>query len=238
MNIALCDDNLNDIAAMVNILEGYQSSYFSEVEYSVFHNGFELLSALERGDHFDLCCLDVIMPNFNGIELGKEIRNYDKNIQIIFFTSSPDFALESYSVKAANYILKPVTPESFITALNDILEHIKNDTQESILLKSQEGIQKIFLSNLLYVEALGKNTIYYTRCGRTIVCKKKFSDVCEELLEYESFIKTHRSYLVNMNFIDCITAKEIRLEPFALIPIAKGKAKIIKEQYLIFQMGG
>ena len=68
------------------------------MEYTVFYNGFELVAALEKGKRFDLYCLDIIIPSFTEIETAKEIRRFDKNSTILFFTSTPDFALESYSI--------------------------------------------------------------------------------------------------------------------------------------------
>ena len=66
----------------------------------------EFLEAFE--EHYDIYLLDVVMPGLNGIELAKEIRSSDKAADIIFLTSSPEFAVESYTVKASNYLVKPV----------------------------------------------------------------------------------------------------------------------------------
>lgn len=236
LTIALCDDDPNDLAYMLSLLDDYRTKHIIDYEYSVFHNGFELMSALEEGNTFDIYCLDIIMPNFNGIALGKEIRAYDKNAPIIFFTSSPDFALESYSVRAVNYVLKPVSKEKFSIVLDNVLEYIRKDEPESIILKSREGIQKLLLSNLLYVEAMGRNTIYHSVCGHVVTCTQKFSDTCDALLKYSCFLKPHRSYLVNMNHIEAIYTTEIKLHPSISIPIAQGKVRAVKEQYLAFQM--
>jgi CheY-like chemotaxis protein len=58
---------------------------FVYAEYAVFTNGFEVLSALEKGKHFDIYCLDIFMPGFTGIEVAKEIRALDKTAPIVFF---------------------------------------------------------------------------------------------------------------------------------------------------------
>lgn len=109
LQIAICDDNIDELSNMVQLINQYRTSRNFSCEYAVFPNGFELISTLEKGKLFDIYCLDIIMPGFTGIDVAKEIRCFDKNAPIIFFTSSPDFALESYSVKAINYILKPIS---------------------------------------------------------------------------------------------------------------------------------
>ena len=77
-------------------------------EYAVFTNGFEVLSALEKGKHFDIYCLDIFMPGFTGIEVPR--NPLDKSL--IVFSSSREFALESYAVKAISYVLKPISKKT------------------------------------------------------------------------------------------------------------------------------
>lgn len=100
LQIAVCDDNIDELSNMVQLINLYRTSKNFSCEYAVFPNGFELVSALVKGKRFDIYCLDIIMPGFTGIDVAKEIRGFDKIAPILFFTSSPEFALESYSVKA------------------------------------------------------------------------------------------------------------------------------------------
>jgi len=165
------------------------------LEYAVFPNGFDLISALEKGKRFDIYCLDIIMPGFTGIDVAKEIRAYDKTAPILFFTSSPEFALESYSVKAINYVLKPISKEKLFFTFDDMLAHIKvKKDEDAIVVKSNEGIQKILISNLIFAEVIGRNVLYHLLSGKVIKCTESFSHVCNNLLKYGCFIKTHRSF--------------------------------------------
>ena len=234
--IAICDDETHSLAHMISLMEEYRFISPFQFEYASFHNGLELASVLEHGKHFDIYCLDIVMPGFDGIELGKEIRYYDKSAQIIYVTSSPEFALESYTVRAANYILKPITKEKLFSVLNDVLEQIKHEEEAFIVLKTTQGIQKILLSNLVYAEAMGRKVLYHLVSGRTLECSARFAEVCNTLLEYHFFLKPHRSYVVNMNYINTIETTEITLQIPDIIPIAQGKSKEIKDCYLSFQM--
>lgn len=65
------------------------------------------------------------MPGFMGIDAAKEIRGFDKTVPILFFTSSPEFALESYCVKAINYVLKLITKEKLFFTFDEMLEQLK-----------------------------------------------------------------------------------------------------------------
>jgi len=237
LQIVLCDDNINELSYMVQLLKQYSSSKHLDCEYTLFHNGFELISALDKGKRFDIYCLDIMMPGFTGIDAANEIRSFDKTAPILFFTSSPEFALESYSVKAVNYVLKPITKEKFYSTFDDLLEQIKVKKEEdAIVVKSNDGIQRVLISNIVFAEVIGRNVLYHLISGRTIECTESFSTVCNNLLRYGCFLKTHRSYLVNMQYIDTVDNHQVTLQTLDTVPIAQGKAKEIKQQYLNYQM--
>ncbi len=239
IQIAVCDDNIDELSNMIQYINQYRTSKHLNWEYAAFTNGFDLISALEKGKRFDIYCLDIIMPGFTGIELAKEIRGYDKAAPIVFFTSSPEFALESYSVKAINYVLKPISKEKLYMTFDELLEQIKAEKDEdAFIVKSNEGIQKIIISNLIFAEVIGRNVLYHLRSGKVIKCTEPFSSVCDNLLKYGCFIKPHRSYLVNMQYVDTIANNQITLQALTSVPIAQGKSGEIKRQYLNYQMGG
>ncbi|PHV70551.1 DNA-binding response regulator [Sporanaerobium hydrogeniformans] len=239
VQIAVCDDNIDELSNMVKLINLYRASKNFSYEYAVFPNGFELISALEKGKRFDIYCLDIIMPGFMGIDVAKEIRTFDKTAPILFFTSSPEFALESYSVKAINYVLKPISKEKLFITFDEVLEQIKMEKDgDAIIVKSNEGIQKILISKLVFAEVIGRNVLYHLRSGKVIECTEAFSSVCDNLLKYGCFMKPHRSYLVNMQYVDTIENHQITLQTLSTIPVAQGKAKEVKMQYLNYQMEG
>lgn len=239
LQIAVCDDNVYELSNMVQLINLYRVSKNFNCEYTVFRNGFELVSALEKEKRFDIYCLDIIMPGFMGIEVAKEIRSFDKIAPILFFTSSPEYAFESYSVKALNYVLKPISKEKLFFTFDELLEQIKAEKEEdAIIVKSNEGIQKILISNLVFAEVIGRTVLYHLLSGKVIECTEPFSTICNSLQKFGNFIKTHRSYIVNMQYVETIDSHQITLQTLSSVPIAQGKAREIKQQYLAYQMEG
>jgi DNA-binding LytR/AlgR family response regulator len=239
MHIAFCDDNLDELSNIVHLLNEYRASRNFSCEYAVFPNGFELLAALERGRRFDIFCLDIIMPGFSGIEVAKAIREFDKAAPIIFFTSSPEFALESYSVRAVNYILKPITREKLFITFDELLERIPvKEEEDALIVKSSEGIRRILIPNLVYAEVMGRNVLYHLISGKVVVCTEPFSAACESLMKFGCFVRPHRSYIVNMRHIDTIENGRIAMQEGSVVPIAQGKGKDVRQQYLGYQMEG
>ncbi len=239
LQLAVCDDNIEELSNMVQYVNLYRTTKNINCEYAVFLNGFDLISALEKGKRFDIYCLDIIMPGFTGIDVAKEIRGFDKTAPILFFTSSPEFALESYSVKAINYLLKPISKEKFFFTFDELLDQMKvKKDEDAVIVKSNEGLQKVLISNLVFAEVIGRSVLYHLRSGKVVECTESFSRVCYNLMKYGCFIKPHRSYLVNMQYVDTIENHQITLQTLSSIPIAQGKAKEMKVQYLNYQMVG
>ena len=235
LKIAVCDDNQEELSHIPALLEAYQKERGTSLSYKPFLSSVELASTAQSGG-YSLYLLDAIMPALDGIGLAKEIRSFDKAASIIFLTSSPEFAVESYTVKAANYLIKPIDKAAFFAALDDILSQHANVLEKSIIVKSELGVRKVPLSSLLYVEARGRSVIYCLQNGEQLTCISRFATVCSELLKNPEFIQTHRSYLVNMNHISSINAEGIELQNQKLVPLAQRRLAEIREHYLAFQM--
>lgn len=237
LKIAICDDNIDELSNVVNLINLYRVSRNFSCEYTAFSNGFDLISVLEKGKQFDIYCLDIIMPGFMGIDVAKEIRSFDKTAPILFFTSSPEFALESYSVKAINYVLKPISKEKLFFTFDEMLEQLKIEKEENaIVVKSTDGIQKMLISSLVFAEVVGRNVLYHLNSGKIIECIESFSSACDKLMKYNCFLKTHRSYIINMQYVDTIENDKVILQNTSAVPIAQGKTKDIKQKYLNYQM--
>lgn len=176
------------------------------------------------------------MPGLNGIELAKEIRSSDKAADIIFLTSSPEFAVESYTVKASNYLVKPISRDQLVEALDDIMRTRTEDRDSCLVLKSSVGVHKVHISEIIYIESLNRKVIYYLRNNSQITCVEKFASVCDQLLQHPEFLLAHRSFLVNMNYIRRIDAADLYLANGKCLPLAQRRISEIKRLYLAFQM--
>lgn len=235
MKIAICDDDNAELQHILNLLSTYQKEHNRKLIYKGFTSSFELASTASQ-EQYDMYLLDVIMPILSGMELAKEIRSFDKAADILFLTSSPEFAVESYTVKASNYLLKPIVRETLFPALDDVLEKKGLEQEKSIVVKSVIGVRRILLCNLVCVEAFNRKIIYYLRNGEQLECSDRFSTICDVLLKYPEFILPHRSFLVNMNFIRTISSLDIQLQNGKILPLAQRRLTEIRKCYLAFQM--
>ncbi len=232
VRVAFCDDDLSILQDLNVLIDKYRLERNRDIEYTAFRSPLELIAEIERGVRFDILFLDVIMPGENGIEAAKEIRKYDEGVKIIFLTSSSEFAVQSYSVNARFYQLKPIWEEGFFRLMDSVTEECRKEQENSLILRCKTGITKIDLGRLMYSEVLRRTLFFYMDDGKVLESSGSMDELWERLEGNESFMHPHRSFLVNMEYIRNITYKAILMENQAQIPIPHGKYSEIKNRYL------
>lgn len=162
LRVAICDDEEASRNSTRHMLACWSAAAAFPLEITCFDNGDSLIKE-NAAARYDIAFLDIFMPLLNGMEAAKELREGDKAVKIVFLTSSPDFALQSYAVKAADYCLKPVVYEK----LKEVMEGCTafNAEPESLTLKTLGGYQKIYLQDIEYIEAQNKRVFFFFEIG-------------------------------------------------------------------------
>ena len=237
MKIAICDDDSLVLQELSNLLNQYRAQNHSHLEYEVFSCPLELIAQFEKGVHYDIVLLDIYMPGINGIQCAKDIRAIDNFVKIIFLTSSAEYAVESYSVSAYQYLLKPLHKERLFSILSLLEAELDACAQNFFAFKSPKGIVKIALSKLEYCEVSARKLLLHMITGEEYECNFHMNEFEEYLKEYKMFLKPHRSFLVNMDYIRQLTPTSIIMESGTKLPIPKEKSTHIKHTYMeyIFQ---
>lgn len=232
IKIAFCDDDMEVLHQMNELLDRYRVERNEDITYAAFQSPFELLMEIEKGIRPDILFLNVVMPGQNGMDVAKEIRQYDTNMKIIFLTSSPEFAVESYSVGAYFYQLKPIWEESFFRLMDAVLAECEKKKKNSLILRSKDGITRIDLQQLEYCEVLGRKLLFHLENGAVLESAGSLDDLAGQLMQYSNFFRPHRSFLVNMEYIQNISSRSIKMVNDAEIPIPHGKCSEIKNTYM------
>ncbi|MEG0573954.1 MAG: LytTR family DNA-binding domain-containing protein [Erysipelotrichaceae bacterium] len=229
MKIAICDDDSLEIAHISSLLNTYRLNISIDLKYKVYKNATDLLA--ELNNQYDLLLLDIIMPGFTGIQAAKEIRMFDKDVKIIFLTSSPDFAVDSYSVRANDYILKPIQSSKFFTALDNILF----DSQPSfdgISVRTKTSIIRILYSKLEFVEVMNKHLYFHMSDGSVNEIYASLSEYESQLLEQPGFIKVHRSYIVNLCYMNELTSNSFITNNNKSVSISRLLFASVRQSYM------
>lgn len=232
IKIAFCDDDRSVLNEIQILLDQYHIKRSQTIIYTTFHSSLELLTEIEKGIRYDVLFLDVIMPNENGIRVAEEIRRYDTAVKIIFLTSSSEFAVQSYTVGAYFYQIKPVSREPFFALLDAVIAECRKEQQYGLVLRCKSGITRIDLERLEYCEVMGRTLLFHMENGTLLESTGKLDELCGQLAQFENFIRPHRSFLINMEYIQTISYKAITMVNCAQIPIPHGKCSEIKNTYL------
>jgi DNA-binding LytR/AlgR family response regulator len=234
--IAICDDNKSDLLSIVNIINDYKLIHSNqpEIEYSSFHSAVDLIAAMENGHQFDLVLLDILMPFLTGMDAAKEIRQFNQDVKIIFSTSSAEYAIESYAVDAYYYAIKPIEKAKLFPLLDKIISEIEISDGTSILVKNKTILTRIYTKKLEFAEVIGRTILYHLADGTLIEAVGSMSVLEEELLSKSCFIKPHRSYIINLDYIDTLSQREIKMRSLTIVPIAKANYRTVKSAYIAY----
>lgn len=235
IHIAICDDSKQERQILDALFKRYQELHATPLQIHIFQNGFSLLDAIDQGKRFDITILDILMPGENGIEIARNIRASGTDTEIIFLTSSPEYAVDSYEVKAQNYLLKPVTEEKFFASIDSILAELdEKDTASFIIYTTEKQYSRIRVSSLVYGEVTHRTITLHLSDQTMISAVMTFTEFQDILKAYPDFIYPHRSYAVNMNYIQYVTKSDIILTDGQKIPLSRNNYTKISEQFLNF----
>ena len=173
MYIAVCDDQIEELEKLSALLQAWQSDRRSDVRFQTFRSGGQLLDA------------------------AREIRSFDAAADIIFLTTSPGFAYESYGVRAAEYLLKPINAKLLYPVL-DKLYLREQKPQDGLTVKSNGMLVRLPFSQLSYVEVNGKHLFFNMADGTVYEVAASMREYEGALLARPEFMRVHRSYIVNM----------------------------------------
>ncbi|GAE85878.1 LytR/AlgR family response regulator transcription factor [Bacteroides reticulotermitis] len=168
-------------------------------------------------DHpVDLVFLDIRMPGTDGITFARTVRD---NTLVIFTTAYPEYAVDSYELDAVDYLLKPIEPQRFQKAVSkagDYLQLLQDKsqkssvetiTQEHIFVKSDRRYFKILFRDILFIEGLKDYVVIQT--GKRKIITNTTLKAIQEQLPQEIFLRTNKSYIVNLEKIDSFDVNDI-----------------------------
>ncbi|MTI32101.1 LytR/AlgR family response regulator transcription factor [Xanthovirga aplysinae] len=173
-------------------------------------NAFEAMKVLQ-GQPVDLLLLDINMPEISGITL---LRTLPKPPKVIFTTAFSDYAVEGFELDAVDYLLKPITFDRFLRAINKASTHLESmpltDTsssskvsdQEHIFLREGSRFIKLNLNDILFIEGMKDYASIHTKQGK-IVCLQRLKNLEEQLPSFD-FIRIHNSYIISMQNVSAV----------------------------------
>ena len=175
------------------------------------NNALEANTWLEKED-IDLILLDIQMPQLSGTEFVKTLND---GPMIIFTTAYPNYALEGFELDAVDYLLKPISLERFLKAINKAKSLKQNQSsgeskaEDFVFVKADKKLVKVNFSDVIYIEGLKDYVIIKLETGRIVTLQTMKS--LEKKLPSDRFRRIHRSYIVNMDKVKALVGNMIEV---------------------------
>ncbi len=213
LKIFIAEDEIKTLNSIKNIIE----NYCPETILSGFAQTVEDAILFLSGNKIDLALFDISFPDGTSFDILKQLKSY--NFNIIFITAHEEYALQAIKFSAADFLLKPLNPKELIASI----QKLQNKNQEKlqnrlmietlltnlntsrksfkkIVLKTAERIQVVEIKNIIRCESDSSYTSFFLTGNRKIIVSKPLKEY-DGMLSDVGFIRTHKSHLVNLNFI-------------------------------------
>ena len=243
LTIAICDDRKDQIDKMKTSVNKYFKIHDEwSIQLRCFDNAFLFLESLDEMGGCDIALLDICMPGILGIDIAKDIRTRRDKTEIIFLTTSDEYAVDAFMLKAAHYLLKPYTQVQFNEAMDRAMISFKESSLKNIVIKTENGdTRRVDIEEIMYIESQGHQATIYTKNGPITEKRRSLLRFMEELekLSPRQFISPYKGYVVNQKEIKSLHRDWIILRSGAKIPVPKRGFHQLESSYFdyIFQEG-
>ena len=232
--VALCDDEAVHLDKLKDLLDIYQEQRPNcELEIACFGSAKGLLRRVrEQNYEPDLLLLDIYLQEEFGIEAAGELRSMGNKSQIVFITASPEHALEAYRVQAAQYLVKPVGQEELFQALDRLLNESRKERRRYLVLRTEGRVSRVAVDRIVFCEAQGKSQKIHLTDGEELLLHMTMTEIFGLLSDYPEFVKVGASYIVNLEHVASLNARDLVMETEASIHLPRGSYHPLRERYI------
>ncbi len=217
LNVMICDDLPEERNTLARLVRHYAASRQIQLQLDTADSGLHLMSQLRGPGQWDVVFLDIYMEGMNGIETGHRLRQVDSQCALIFATNSQEHGVESYELRAADYLVKPFAQQEVDNALDWCMEEQRENWRTLTLLSEWEPVE-VRLRQIDYIEIKGHTAHIHMNSGRVIQVRKGL-DALEAEIDSGDFLRCHRSFLVNMASIQRVDRTDFVLAGDVRVPI-------------------
>ena len=216
--VAICDDEATSLQLNKLLTEKILQEEGINYEIETFTDMESMTAAVTKpGQSFDVLLSDILATGMNGIEAAEKLRQVGDKLDIIFISTTAEYALEGYRVQALRYLKKPVDVEKLREAL--LQAHQKRAHKGGISVSSEGKVYNINFKDILYIESNARD-IELVLKYRKLISHGKISDI-EKLLPEDRFFRCHRSYIINLTEIETIERYQATMKNGDVLPISQ-----------------
>lgn len=233
MRAAIVDDDSAMRATLHEYLDRYGAENNTELSVTEFDSGDAFLN--EYHAEFDVLFFDVDMPGTDGLDTARRLRRIDSEVSIIFVTNMAQYAICGYEVEALDYMLKPLSYYDFALKFQKALRRVTRSLSHTVSVEAVDGIRRLDTADICYIEVLGHYLVYHMNDKKEIRARGRMDQVTEALTNY-GFVRIHKSYLVNLRYLELLKPTMVTLKTESL-PVGRAYKENLMRAYLKYQGG-
>ncbi len=233
---AIVDDELDILNSTKNMLAEQFSRANTAVAFDFFSKSEAFLAMFENHFKYDIIFLDIEMPGIDGISLCRKIRQLSKDALVIFISNKEELVFQTFEVQPFRFIRKSELNELCASLVDSVINELKRRSPQTFTIIENNGgdVLSFDARNIIYIEAQRKEC-KIASTNNTSTVKMKLMDLEEKLSSYH-FVKIHRSFLVNMDYIFRITKNSVILTTGDELPISRGSSDTLKQLFIDYSM--
>lgn len=232
IRIAVCDDEDIMLCELTNKITTYMKNTNNPYQVIPFSNAEELL---KNDTCYDIVFLDIQMKGMSGMEAAKKIRETGSESYIVFVTVLKECVYDAFAVEASDYLLKPVEDSRLIRTIDRMMHYIEDREKSKLTIQKSTGYKSIRFADIFYCEVINRKIYIYTKQG--IIDYYFKIEELERQLETH-FIRCHRSYLVNLQYVCGYENGMAQLENGEKIPVSRSRQQSFVKAVLSYMKEG
>lgn len=233
IHIAIVEDEPLFVQQLKEYIGRYEEERGRRIKITTFADGEDITEDYRGG--YDIILMDIQMRFMDGMTAAEKIRALDHEVIIMFITNMIQYAVRGYQVDALDYVVKPVEYFAFSQKLDKAIGRIKKGVQVSVSVPTEDGLQKLAVSDIYYIESQGHNACYRTARGE-FVSRVTLKELEDSMCGY-GFFRCGKGYLINMKHVDGVSGNDCLIGGDR-VPISRNKKKEFMELLIQYMNEG